>query len=293
MDGMDLNYRRRQFRLRGAKGTTGTQASFLKLFDGEDGKVSQLELEFVKGFAGVPVFALTGQTYPRKADTQLLAGLSSVAESAAKMATDIRLLAHMREVEEPFGKKQVGSSAMPFKRNPILSERIVSLARLLPGYYQTAFHTSANQWLERSLDDSAARRMTLPRAFLVVDAILGLCHRIIDGIQVHEDVIERNLEAQLPFLLTEMFMMEGVKAGDDRQELHEVLRNESMAAFKRTTEEGKPNDLLDRLAKNKRFEPLLKRAREENWKQRYLVGRAPQQVETYVHGPLQDFLKTH
>jgi adenylosuccinate lyase len=291
MDGQELTYRFENLKLRGIKGTTGTQASFLKLFDGDDAKVKQLDAQLAKalGFGGS--FLLTGQTYPRKADTQLLTALVGIAESTSKFAHDMRLLQHLKEIEEPFGKQQVGSSAMPFKRNPILAERICSLARLLIGLYTTAPYTAGTQWLERSLDDSAVRRLALPQAFLLADALLVLMQKIIDGIQVHEKVIARHLEEQLPFLITEMLLMEGVKEGQDRQDLHEKIRSHAMAAFKRVTEDGQSNDLLERLRGEKELAPLFGRMQKEQWIERFLVGRAETQTQELLDGPLKDFLK--
>jgi adenylosuccinate lyase len=214
-----------------------------------------------------------------------------LAESCAKFAHDLRLLQHLGELEEPFGKQQVGSSAMPFKRNPILSERICSLSRLLIGLYTAAPYTAGSQWLERSLDDSAVRRLSLPQAFLLADSLLVLYQKITDGIQVHEPVIARHLAEQLPFLVTEMLLMEGVKEGDDRQELHEKIRGHAMAVFTEVTEHGGGNDLLARLGREAGLKPLLSRMEKERWVERFLVGRAEAQVEEFLGGPVRDFLK--
>lgn len=291
MDGNELIYRLQQMQLRGVKGTTGTQASFIKLFDGDERKVVELDKLLAKHLGFESSFLLTGQTYPRKADTQLFAALVGIAESTSKFAHDMRLLQHLHELEEPFGKQQVGSSAMPFKRNPILSERICSLARQLISMYPAAPFTAATQWLERSLDDSAARRLYVPQSFMLADSLLVLSQKIVEGIQVHEKVITRHLNEQLPFLMTEMLLMEGVKAGGDRQELHETIRSQAMQAFHRVTEEGKSNNLLERLAEEPALKPLFKKMKSENWEERFLVGRAESQVDDLLRGPLKKFLQ--
>ena len=291
-DGTELNHRLNELRLRGPKGTTGTQASFYKLFDGSDKKVRELEALVAEDLGFKGTYAVTGQTYPRKVDSQVLSALVGLGESVAKFGTDVRLLQHMRELSEPFGKHQVGSSAMPFKRNPILSERICSLARMLISLYQTGPTTAANQWLERSLDDSAVRRLSIPRAFLLADAVLNLAFKIVDGMTVHKKVVAAHLKEQLPFLLTEMLLMEGVKEGDDRQELHEIIRRGAMEAFQRVTEKDGINDLLERLEKEERLAPMIKRMRDEKWEERFLVGRAEKHVEEFVAGPLAAFLES-
>ncbi len=288
-DGWELVHRLKKLQLRGAKGTTGTQASFLKLFDGDHHKVMQLEQQLCSAFGFKQAFALTGQVYPRKSDSQILASLAGVAESASKFGYDLRLLQHLKEIEEPFGEKQVGSSAMPHKRNPILSERICSLSRLLIGLHTGVANTAATQWLERSLDDSAIRRLSIPRAFLLTDAILVLAEKIVAGLQVHTSVIAAHLEEQKPFLLAEMLLAEAVKAGGDRQQLHETMRQHSMAAFEQVVH-GKGNDLLERLKQEDALAPQLQQLQQQNWEERFFVGRAAQQVSDYVTGPLQEFL---
>ncbi len=266
-------------RCRGAKGATGTQASYLTLFEGDHDKVRQLD-ELVAAKLGFrQTFPVTGQTYPRKTDLALLELLASIATSAHKFAVDLRLLASRRELEEPWGERQIGSSAMPYKRNPMRSERICSLARYLFELPDTLRHTAANQWLERSLDDSAVRRIVLPEAFLAADAILRLLLTIVAGLQVNEAVVRANLAAELPFLITEAIMMAAVKAGADRQEVHEKLRRAAMevAAAQRAGQDG--NDLIERLQQDPLFAGL-------DWDRlldpRQHVGRAPQQVDEFV-----------
>jgi len=266
---------------RGVKGTTGTQASFLALFDGDQEKVKQLDervrqiMEFDKS---VPV---AGQTYTRKFDFQILSVLSGIAQSASKAATDIRLLAHRKEVEEPFGKNQVGSSAMAYKRNPMRSERICSLARFVMSLTENGAHTHANQWLERTLDDSANRRLSLPQSFLATDVIVNSLKDVISGLQVWPKVIEANINKELPFMATENIIMACVRAGGDRQQLHEAIRQHSMEASKKVKEEGESNDLLSRIEKDPKFEAVhghLKGLLDVN----KFVGRAPQQVEDFI-----------
>lgn len=285
LDGEELVHRLSTLRTRGAKGTTGTQASFLKLFDGDHTKVAALDERVAKALGFERSVAVCGQTYSRKLDTQILALLSGIAESSSKFANDIRLLAHLREIEEPFGKKQVGSSAMPFKRNPILSERICSLARLLMSMTINGSMTTATQWLERSLDDSANRRLIMPRAFLLADALLGLAQKIVDGIQVHSDVIQRNYEQQKPFLLTEMLLMESVKEGESRQTMHETIRQLSMEAFERLVQGAPTNDLIEQMKKVDTLAPLIERMTDEQWESKFMVGRAAEQVEALVDDP--------
>ena len=283
IDGLELRHRLENLKLRGAKGATGTQASFVKLFAGDVDKVTKLDQAIADAFGFKAAYPLTGQTYPRKADSQVLAALTGIGESLSKMATDLRLLQHMKEVEEPFGKKQIGSSAMPFKRNPILAERICSLARMLSGYYLSSVNTTSTQWLERSLDDSAVRRLSIPRAFLLADALLTIAERMVAGLEVHENVVSRHFNEQAPFLLTEMLMMEAVNEGGDRQDIHEIIRSHSMKAYRRVQDEGKDNNLLKTLAEERIFTNLIKRAKDENWQETVLIGRAPAQVEHFLN----------
>lgn len=276
---------------RGVKGTTGTQASFLELFDGDHGKVSALDRRVAElmGFARtVPV---CGQTYSRKIDYQVLSVLSGVAQSAAKMASDIRLLAHMKEIEEPFGAKQVGSSAMAYKRNPMRSERICSLARYVICLAANAAHTHANQWMERTLDDSANRRLCLPEAFLGVDVILSTAANVADGLQVWPKVIERHIAEELPFMATEAIIMAGVKAGGDRQDLHEALREHSMTAARRVKEEGRRNELLELVKADPRFAAVRDQVDGLLDPLRF-AGRAVQQVESFLADHVDPVLST-
>jgi len=264
---------------RGAKGTTGTQASFLELFEGDHQKVRRLERLVCRKMGFDESYAVTGQTYPRKIDSQVLAVLSGIAQSAQKAATDLRLLAHRKELEEPFEQEQVGSSAMAYKRNPMRSERICSLGRFVMGLEATAAQTAATQWLERTLDDSACRRLVLPQAFLATDAVLLLYLNVAGGLVVYPKVIAANLEAELPFMATENILMAAVAAGGDRQELHERIRRHSQAAAAVVKQQGGRNDLLERLAADEAFSKVdlgmvLKPS--------HYVGRAPQQVDEFL-----------
>ncbi len=266
---------------RSVKGTTGTQASFLELFDGDHDKCRQLEKDVAKAMGFDKVIALSGQTYTRKVDYFVLSVLSGIAQSAAKMATDIRLLASMKEVEEPFGAKQVGSSAMAYKRNPMRSERITSLARYVMNLPGNAAATHSTQWFERTLDDSANRRIVLPEAFLATDVILSILINVTDGLQVWKKVIAKHINAELPFMATENLLMEAVKHGGDRQELHEVIREHSMAAARRVKEEGLDNDLIDRLRNDPAF-AAIKDDFDSIINPAAFIGRAPQQVESFL-----------
>jgi len=276
----DLDHAEEHVRFRGVKGTTGTQASFLELFEGDHDKVRALDAKVTEKMGFARTFGVTGQTYPRKLDFRVTQALSSVAQSAHKFATDLRLLAHKREVEEPFEKKQVGSSAMPWKRNPMRSERICSLARLVIESIGNTAHTAANQWLERTLDDSANRRLALAEAFLGADAVLTLYLDVSAGLVVHEPVVRRNLDFELPFLATEHLLMEAAKAGGDRQDLHERLRlhaREASAAI----HAGRDNPLRELVAADPAFAGVAGQLDELLDGTRY-VGRAPQQVEEFL-----------
>merc|ERR1719245_2815354 len=238
---------------RGVKGTTGTQASFLELLNGDHDKVDRLNERVAELMDFDKIIPVSGQTYSRKLDSRLLQVLGGIGESAHKMCTDIRLLASMKEVEEPFGKHQVGSSAMAYKRNPMRCERVCALARYLMQLPKSMGDTHATQWFERTLDDSAIRRMVIPEAFLSTDAILGICANIIDGIQVWKLVIRKHVMAELPFMATENILMECVKNGGNRQDLHEVIRELSMEAGKEVKVNGKENDLLERIRAHEKF----------------------------------------
>jgi adenylosuccinate lyase len=281
LDLEELETRLERLPARGVKGTTGTQASFLSLFDGDHRKVEKLDRLVVRKMGFRTAVPVAGQTYTRKLDSQILAALGGVAESAHKFATDLRLLAHRKEVEEPFGKRQIGSSAMAYKRNPMRSERICALARFLLSLVANGPQTHATQWLERTLDDSANRRLSLPQAFLAADAVLELCANVAGGLVVYPRVIERNLRAELPFMATENILMAAVRAGGDRQELHERIRVHSQAAARQVKEQGAENDLLERLRADPAFaavadelETLLDPAA--------FVGRAPEQVRRFL-----------
>jgi adenylosuccinate lyase len=253
LDLAEIDHRLSSLLARSAKGTTGTQASFLQLFDGDHEKVRELERRIAHkiGFPGA--YAVTGQTYSRKIDAYLTDTLSGVATSIHKIATDLRILAHRKEIEEPFETNQIGSSAMAYKRNPMRSERMCSLARFAMSLQSSPVMTAATQWMERTLDDSANRRLVMPQAFLAIDACLILLENVSQGLVVYPKIIERNLREELPFMATESLLMAGVAAGGDRQHLHEVIRVHSQAAALRVKQEGMPNDLLDRLAEDPAF----------------------------------------
>ena len=274
-----LEFRIDQLRARGVKGTTGTQASFLKLFHGDHEKVKQLD-KLVSEKIGFPAqYPVTGQTYPRKIDAHVLDVLSGLSQSAHKIASDVRLLANRKELEEPFEKHQIGSSAMAYKRNPMRSERICSLARFVISLQSSPANTLATQWMERTLDDSANRRLVLPQAFLAADAILILLGNIASGMVVYPKVIQKNLMAELPFMASENIMMAAVEAGGDRQEIHEQIRQHSQDAAAEVKIHGRENDLIERLANDKAFENV---PMEELLDPTSFVGRAPEQVEEFI-----------
>jgi len=279
LDLAELEHRLDSLKARGPKGTTGTQASFLELFGGDHDKVRRLERLVCEKIGFEAAYAVTGQTYTRKIDSQVIGVLSGIAQSAHKTATDLRLLAHKKEMEEPFETSQIGSSAMPYKRNPMRCERICSLARYVMGQETIASATVATQWMERTLDDSAVRRLMLPQSFLAVDAVLILCQNVTSGLVVYPKVIENNLLAELPFMASENVMMAAVEAGGDRQELHERIRKHSQAAGAAVKNEGRPNDLLERLAADPMFAAVDIRAATDPAK---YVGRAPQQVDEFL-----------
>lgn len=268
-------------KLRGAKGTTGTQASFLELFDGDGEKVKKLDRLVAEKMGYSDVFAVTGQTYPRKLDSQILNVLSGIAQSAHKFSNDIRLLQNLKEIEEPFEENQIGSSAMAYKRNPMRSERIAALSRYVIADALNPAMTASEQWFERTLDDSANKRISVSEAFLATDAILGIYLNIARGLVVYPKVIEAHLKKELPFMATENILMDAVKRGGDRQELHEKIRVHSMAAAARVKTEGLENDLIDRLVADKSF-GLTPDLAEEILDASRFVGRAPAQTEEYV-----------
>ena len=281
LDLEDLDYVLSTMKLLGSKGTTGTQASFLELFDGNMDKVNSLDPMIAEKMGFGYCYPVSGQTYSRKVDTRVLNVLAGIAASATKMSNDIRLLQHLKEVEEPFEKSQIGSSAMAYKRNPMRSERIASLSRYVIADALNPAITSATQWFERTLDDSANKRLSVPEGFLAVDGILDLCLNVVDGLVVYAKVIEKRLMSELPFMATENIMMDAVKKGGDRQELHERIRELSMEAGKRVKEEGLDNNLMDLIAQ----EPMFMTTPEELAKtmdpSRY-VGCAPAQVENFL-----------
>jgi adenylosuccinate lyase len=281
LDLEDLDSCLEKARLLGSKGTTGTQASFLELFEGDHEKVRALDRKIAEKMGYQSVYAVSGQTYSRKIDSRVLNVLSGIAQSAAKFSNDIRLLQHLKEIEEPFEKKQIGSSAMAYKRNPMRSERIASLARYVMVDSLNPAVTAATQWFERTLDDSANKRISVPEAFLATDAILNLYINVADGLVVYPKVIKQRLMKELPFMATENIMMDAVKRGGNRQELHERIRVHSMEAGRIVKQEGGENDLLERIAGDPAFgvtlDELKALIRPENY-----VGRAPQQVEEFL-----------
>lgn len=268
-------------RLRGCKGTTGTQASFLELFEGDHAKVRELEQRITEALGLPRAFAVTGQTYPRKADAQILDALSGIAQSAAKFGADLRLLQHEGELLEPFESEQIGSSAMAYKRNPMRAERIGALARHVISLQANGAHTAASQWLERTLDDSANRRLTLPEAFLAVDAILLLAGNIAQGLEVREPVIARHVREQMPFMATERWLMLGVQAGGDRQALHEVVRGHAMTVHAAVAG-GAPNDLMERLAADPAFRGIDQARLSAELDPTRYTGRSREQVAEFV-----------
>lgn len=292
-----LDFERMEFELdrlpfRSVKGTTGTQASFMALFEGDQEKIKLLEKNVAAKMGFDRVIPVSGQTYTRKVDYFVLTVLSGIAQSAYKMAGDIRLLANLREMEEPFGKKQIGSSAMAYKRNPMRSERVCALSRYLINLPLNAAQTEATQWFERTLDDSANRRLSLPESFLCADIILSLVINIIDGIQVWPNVIAKRVAAELPFMATENILMAAVKAGGNRQELHEAIRVHSMEAAKQIKEFGRDNDLIERIKNDPAFSSIKDRI-DSIVNPHDFIGRAPEQVEELVATYIEPLLAKH
>ena len=278
LDLEEIEHRLLNLKTLGNKGATGTQASFLKLFDGDHEKVRQLEHLFCQKI-GLKPFALTGQTYPRKMDSQVLDALSGIAQSSHKFANDLRILAHRKEMEEPFEQHQIGSSAMPYKRNPMRSERICALARFVMSLQTSPPMTVATQWMERTLDDSANRRLVLPQAFLAMDAVLILYQNVAEGLVVYGKVIEKNLRSELPFMVLEDLLMEAVKRGGDRQDLHERIRQHSQVAAAVVKNEGGENDLWERLSRDPAFSGIDMNAALEP---STFIGRSPEQVDEFI-----------
>ena len=290
MDLEDLEYVLGSLKLLGSKGTTGTQASFLELFDGDQETIDKIDPMIAQKMGFKQCYPVSGQTYSRKVDTRVLNILAGIAASAHKMSNDIRLLQHLKEVEEPFEKSQIGSSAMAYKRNPMRSERIASLSRYVMIDALNPAITSATQWFERTLDDSANKRLSVPEGFLAIDGILDLCLNVVDGLVVYPKVIEKHMMAELPFMATENIMMDAVKAGGDRQELHERIRVLSMEAGKHVKEEGKENNLLELIAADPAFNMTLEELQKSMEPSRY-VGRAPRQVDNFLKNVVNPILE--
>ena len=292
MDLEDLDYVLGSLKLLGSKGTTGTQASFLELFDGDQEKIDRIDPMIAEKMGFSECYPVSGQTYSRKVDTRVLNVLAGIAASAHKMSNDIRLLQHLKEVEEPFEKSQIGSSAMAYKRNPMRSERIASLSRYVIVDALNPAITSATQWFERTLDDSANKRLSIPEGFLAIDGILDLCLNVVDGLVVYPKVIEKHLMAELPFMATENIMMDAVKAGGDRQELHERIRELSMEAGRTVKVEGRDNDLLERIAGDPAFKLSLEDLKKSMDPARY-TGCAQAQVEKYLKNIIRPILDSN
>ena len=292
LDLEDLEYVLSTMKLLGSKGTTGTQASFLELFDGDQETIDKIDPMIAEKMGFKECYPVSGQTYSRKVDTRVLNVLAGIAASAHKMSNDIRLLQHLKEVEEPFEKSQIGSSAMAYKRNPMRSERIASLSRYVMVDALNPAITSATQWFERTLDDSANKRLSIPEGFLAIDGILDLCLNVVDGLVVYPKVIEKHMMAELPFMATENIMMDAVKAGGDRQELHERIRELSMEAGKTVKVEGKDNNLLELIAADPAFNLSLEDLQRSMDPKKY-VGRAKEQTERFVSKVVQPILDSH
>ena len=283
MDLEDLEYVQSTLKLLGSKGTTGTQASFLELFEGDHETVKKIDGKIAEKMGFAACYPVSGQTYSRKVDARVLNVLSGIAMSAHKFSNDIRLLQHLKEVEEPFEKNQIGSSAMAYKRNPMRSERIASLSDYVMADALNPAIVASTQWFERTLDDSANKRISVPEAFLAVDAILNIYENVASGLVVHEKVIERHVMEELPFMATENIMMDAVKRGGNRQELHEALRGHSMAAADVVKKEGGENDLVKRIAADPIFQITEEEIRSVLKPENY-TGRAPEQVEEFLRG---------
>ena len=290
MDLEDLEYVMSTLKLLGSKGTTGTQASFLELFDGDQETIDKIDPMIAAKMGFKECYAVSGQTYSRKVDTRVANILAGIAASAHKMSNDIRLLQHLKEVEEPFEKNQIGSSAMAYKRNPMRSERIASLANYVMSDMMNPMLVASTQWFERTLDDSANKRLSVPEGFLAIDGILDLYLNVVDGLVVYPKVIEKHLMAELPFMATENIMMDAVKAGGDRQELHERIRELSMEAGKNVKVEGKDNNLLELIAADPSFNLSLDELKKTMDPKKY-VGRAPKQVDEFLDEVVRPILK--
>ena len=292
MDLEDLEYVLGTIKLLGSKGTTGTQASFLELFEGDQETIDKIDPMIAAKMGFKECYPVSGQTYSRKVDTRVVNVLAGIAASAHKMSNDIRLLQHLKEVEEPFEKSQIGSSAMAYKRNPMRSERIASLSRYVMVDALNPAITSATQWFERTLDDSANKRLSVPEGFLAIDGILDLCLNVVDGLVVYPKVIEKHMMAELPFMATENIMMDAVKAGGDRQELHERIRELSMEAGRNVKVEGKDNNLLELIAADPAFNLTLEELQKTMDPKKY-VGRAKEQTESFIAKVVNPVLDSH
>lgn len=292
LDLEELEFRENTLRFRGVKGTTGTQASFQELFNGDFEKVKELDRRITEKMGFGKRFLVTGQTYDRKVDSEVMNLLANIAQSAHKFTNDLRLLQHLKEIEEPFEKSQIGSSAMAYKRNPMRSERISSLAKFVIALQQSTAMTASTQWFERTLDDSANKRLSLPQAFLAVDAILIIWKNVLDGLVVYPKMIEKRIMAELPFMSTEYIIMECVKNGGDRQELHERIRVHSMEAGKNVKVKGKDNDLIDRIINDKYFN-LDKDRLLEILDPKNFIGFAPEQTEEFVNIEVKPILEKY
>lgn len=284
LDLEELEHRISKLRFRGVKGTTGTQATFLSLFKGDHSKVETLDRLVTEKLGFEQSYAVTGQTYSRKVDSQIFGALSGIAQSAHKTGSDLRILQGRKELEEPFGEKQIGSSAMAYKRNPMKAERMCSLARFVMSLQSSADQTIATQWLERTLDDSAVRRLNIPQGFLAIDAVLILYQNIAGGMVVYPKSVERHLNEELPFMATEEILMAGVQAGGDRQELHEQIRVHSQEAARQVKEHGQSNDLMERLKDDPAFASVDLSGALDG---RRFVGRAPEQVDSFIDNVVQ------
>ncbi|WP_304159280.1 adenylosuccinate lyase [Fusobacterium ulcerans] len=292
LDLEELEFREKTLRFRGVKGTTGTQASFKELFNDDFSKVKALDEKITEKMGFDKRFLVTGQTYDRKVDSEVMNLLANIAQSAHKFTNDLRLLQHLKEVEEPFEKSQIGSSAMAYKRNPMRSERISSLAKFVIALQQSTAMTAATQWFERTLDDSANKRLSLPQAFLAIDAILIIWKNVLDGLVVYPKMIEKRIMSELPFMSTEYIIMECVKNGGDRQELHERIRVHSMEAGKMVKIEGKENDLIERILNDKYFN-LDKNRLLEILSPKNFIGFAPEQTEEFINIEVKPILERY
>ncbi len=290
MDLEDVEFQLSRAKLLGCKGTTGTQASFMELFDGDHEKCKALDDKIAQKMGFNSSFAVSGQTYPRKLDSQMLNVLSGIAQSAYKFSNDIRLLQHLKEIEEPFEKSQIGSSAMAYKRNPMRSERIGSLARYIIADALNPAITASTQWFERTLDDSANKRISVPEAFLAADAVLSLCINVVDGLVVYDKVIYKHFMEEIPFMATENIMMDAVKKGGDRQDLHEKIRVYSMEAGRKVKMEGEKNNLCELIAQDPAFGMTLEEINSV-LKPENFVGRAPEQVDDFLNGCVNPILE--